>query len=85
MLDNLKRDTAGHPFIEQEIDADNKLRLTYVPDGWAGRGAIRMQLNNVEEKGPRRGPEVPVSVFFNAVLNMIQAIMKEWKGGTANQ
>jgi hypothetical protein len=60
----LKTDSSGKHFVETEVSAGFRIRLTLVPfneSGWE-RESVRIQV--VESKGSlRQGPEIPIDIL----------------------
>jgi hypothetical protein len=62
----VSKDETGKIYIEIPSDADDRIRLTLVEQGWPGRASIRIQVR--DEKGHlRQGPEVAIDRIGDVV------------------
>jgi hypothetical protein len=52
-------DSATHEFIEFLTLGNEMIRVTYIPESWAGQGGVRIQVRN-SNGHLNQGPEIPL-------------------------
>ncbi|MGA2601783.1 MAG: hypothetical protein ABSH09_32875, partial [Bryobacteraceae bacterium] len=71
----MARDGIGNEFHEVPLSNGEQVRVTYIEQGWAGQGGLRIQIRETNGR-LRQGPEIPVDQVgdvVSAVINLLRS------------
>lgn len=72
MPQQTQHDSNGNSYVEINLIADQRIRVTNVPNGWTGGEVMRVQIRD-ENGHLRQGPDIPienVGEVFQAVVHL---------------
>jgi hypothetical protein len=69
----IQEDATGNRFTEIELPNSEKVRVTYVEEGWAGQGGVRIQIRETSGR-LRQGPEIPIDQVGHVVSGVINLL-----------
>jgi hypothetical protein len=74
----MPKDTSGQKYEEIDIPG-GKVRVTYIPHGWADSPSVRIQIRDATGH-LRQGPEIPLSAIGGVVGAIVTLLSKRDAG-----
>ncbi|HEX2203922.1 MAG TPA: hypothetical protein VHG91_11515 [Longimicrobium sp.] len=68
----MPQDSSGQEYEQVDIPG-GKVRVTYIPHGWADSPSVRIQIQD-ESGHLRQGPEIPLSVIGDVVGSVVKLL-----------
>jgi hypothetical protein len=72
----IQTDSSGNRFVEVDLPSDEKLRISLIPQGWAGTPGVRVQARD-STGHLRQGPEIPVGYLGDLVGAVVELLSRQ--------
>ena len=69
----METDIKDQRYIEVELENDEKVRVTLIPESWSSGPGVRVQIRQ-RDGHLRQGPEIPVSVVGEVVAAVVDLV-----------